>query len=252
VIVWLCWIYDVVNNLAPMRQGLAYTHAREIFDIERFLHLDLEPALDRWLGHHHTLGLIISNYYDNAHFVVTFALVGYLWWKAPAIYRPLRTGLVLINLIGMLVFWTFPTAPPRLYAPQVFSDVVANTHAFGSWHSGTLSSAANQFAAMPSLHMAWACWSALAAWRLLKQRGEQDRPYPANLTQPRLGGSSWAGLVWVYPAVTTVAVLATGNHFVLDVIAGVVTFVGATVIAERWQSWWTTVQAVVVVRLRER
>jgi hypothetical protein len=231
VIAWLLWMYDAINNLAPLRQAAAFVHARQILDIERVLHLDPEMAMDRWLDHHHTLALVLSNYYDNAHFVITLVLVGYLWWKAPALYRPLRTGLVLINVIGMTVYWAFPTAPPRLFEPWAFSDVVASTHAFGSWHSGSLATAANQFAAMPSLHMAWACWSALAAWRLLGRR-------------------PWAALVWLYPAVTTLAVLATGNHFVLDVVAGVVTFGAATVIADRWQSWWTTVQAVAAVRLR--
>lgn len=231
VIVWLCWVYDAINNLAPLRVAVADAHARQLFDIERLMRIDPELSLDRWLSHQPTLGLIISDYYDNAHFVVTLALVGYLWWKAPALYRPLRTGLVLINVIGMAVFWLYPTAPPRLFEPSVFNDVVASSHAFGSWHSGSLASAANQLAAMPSLHLGWACWSGLAGWRLLK-------------------GRPWAALVWVYPAVTAVAVLATGNHFVLDAVAGVITFAAATVVADHWQSWWTTLQAVGAVRLR--
>jgi hypothetical protein len=95
--------------------------------------------------------------------------------------------------------------------------VAAATHAFGSWHSGTLATAANQLAAMPSLHMAWAAWSALAVWRVFRP----DRCVP---------------LVWTYPLVTAVAVMATGNHFLLDIVAGLGTTVLATSIADRWQS----------------
>ncbi|MGH9115259.1 MAG: phosphatase PAP2 family protein, partial [Acidimicrobiales bacterium] len=164
------------------------------------------------------------NYYDNAHFVVTFGIVAWLWWRHPVEYRPLRTGLVLTNIIAFVVFWVYPMAPPRLLDPRRFTDVVASTQAFGSWHTGTLASAADQLAAMPSLHIAWAAWSALAFWRIFHRR--------------RL-----AHLAWLYPALTAFAVLSTGNHFVLDVIGGVLTIVVATIVADRWATSWVTRQA---------
>ena len=224
VVVWLCWVYDAIANLAPLRQTAAMGHARSTLHLERVLHIDPEATLDHWMAHHQTLAVIVSNYYDNAHFVVTLGVLGWLWWSFPTLYRPLRTGLVLINVIGMLVFWLYPMAPPRLLDPKTFVDVVASSHAFGSWHSGTLATAANQFAAMPSLHIAWAAWSSLALWRILR-------------------GMRWAALVWVYPAITSVAVLSTGNHYVLDVLAGFLTFVVAVFIGDRWQGWWTARQA---------
>jgi diacylglycerol O-acyltransferase len=226
VIVWLCWIYDAVANLAPLRRKPAYSHARAIVHLEQVIHLDPEAALNRWLATHHALAVWVSNYYDNAHFVVTLSLVGWLWWRRPALYRPLRTSLVFINVIGLVVFWVYPTAPPRLLDPQHYVDVVAATHAFGSWHSGALATAANQLAAMPSLHIAWAVWCSYALWQILG--GSRRR-----LTR----------LVWVYPVVTALAVMATGNHWLLDVVAGLAIVVPATLIADRWQGWWTTRQA---------
>jgi hypothetical protein len=224
VIVWLCWVYDAIANLAPLRLAAAYGHAAALLHIEKILHIDPEAGLDHWLARHHTLAVLVSNYYDNAHFVVTLGLVGWLWWSYPLLYRPLRTGLVLMNVIGMVVFWLYPMAPPRLLNPQLYTDVVASTHAFGSWHSGTLATAANQLAAMPSLHMAWAAWSALALWRIF-------------------AGYRFRWLAWLYPAVTSVAVLSTGNHYVLDVVAGLATFALAMFIADRWEGWWTARQA---------
>jgi len=56
---------------------------------------------------HATFGLIFSYYYVAAHFFVTFGLLGYLWWRKPRTYRPLRTRLVVINLIGLAVFWLY-------------------------------------------------------------------------------------------------------------------------------------------------
>jgi hypothetical protein len=220
VIVWLCWVYDAVANLAPLRRHAAYSHARDILHLEQLAHADPEAVLNHWLAAHHTLAVWISNYYDNAHFVVTLGVVAWLWVRQPVLYRPLRTGLVLINVIGLVVFWLYPTAPPRLLDPHHYIDVVAATHAFGSWHSGTLATAANQLAAMPSLHISWAVWSSLAVWRILG--GYRHR---------------WTLVVWGYPIVTGLGVMATGNHFVLDVVAGVATTVVAMLIADGWQGW---------------
>jgi hypothetical protein len=226
VIVWLCWVYDAVANLAPLRRTAAYAHAWSLLHLEQRWHLDPEAAMDHWLSHHHLLAVLLSNYYDNAHFVVTLGLVGWLWWSRPGYYRPLRTGLVLINVFGMAVFWLYPMAPPRLLSPGAYQDVVANTHAFGSWHAGTLATAANQLAAMPSLHMAWAAWSAYAVWWVFRDR-------------------RWVWLVWLYPLVTAVSVMATGNHYLLDVLAGLLTFVVAMVAAIYWPAVWYRVRGLV-------
>jgi len=204
VIVWLCWVYDAVSNLAALRLHAALTHALGVLHLERTLHLDPELTLNRWLAGHHTLGLVVSDYYDNAHFIVTLGLLGWLWYKRPDIYRPLRNALVTINVLGLLVFWLYPVAPPRMLLGVGFSDVVASTHAFGSWHTGALASAANQLAAMPSLHMAWAVWCAIVLRRL------SPRPWVR-------------ALALLYPCLTALAVLCTGNHFLADVLAGIAT-----------------------------
>jgi PAP2 superfamily len=196
---WLLFLYDAVNNLAPLRLSVALGNARGILHVERVLHIDPELSLDRWLASHHTLGAILANYYDNAHFLVTLSVLGWLWWRRADIYRPLRNALVLVNVIGFVVFWFLPVAPPRML--DGFTDVVASTHAFGSWHTGALASAANQLAAMPSLHMAWAVWCTLALWKASR------RPVVRALAV-------------AYPCLTALAVLATGNHFLLDIVAG--------------------------------
>jgi hypothetical protein len=201
-IVWLCWVYDAVTNLAPLRVHAALAHGAAILRIERSLGIDPEHTLDRWLAAHHTLGLAVSDYYDNAHFIVTLGLLGFLWWRRADIYRPLRNALVLANVLAFVVFWLYPVAPPRmLYG---FTDVVAATHAIGSWHTGALASAANQLAAMPSLHIAWAVWCTVVVWRISTRR--------------------WLrALAVLYPCMTAFAVLATGNHYVLDLLGGLAT-----------------------------
>jgi hypothetical protein len=217
VIAWLGWVYDAITNLAPLRMHAALSHARGILDLERSLHLDPELTLNRWLAAHHTLGLILSDYYDNAHFVVTIGLLGWLWYRRPDLYRPLRNSLVLINVIGFIVFWRYPVAPPRLLVGLGFSDVVASTHAFGSWHTGSLASDANQYAAMPSLHIAWAVWCTIGFWRAFPRR--------------------WVRLLAVcYPCLTALAVLSTGNHFLLDALAGLLTGLASVAIISALQA----------------
>jgi hypothetical protein len=210
-VAWLCWLYDALTNLAPLRLEAALDHARGVLSLERSLHVDPEYALDRWLAARHTLGAIASYYYDNAHFVVTFSLLAFLWWRRSDIYRPLRNSLVLVNLIAFVVFWRYPVAPPRML--DGFVDVVASSHAIGQWHAGSLASHADEVAAMPSLHIAWAAWCGLALWRI-SRRG-------------------WVrALALLYPCVTAGTVLATGNHFTLDVLGGLLALALAGALVE--------------------
>ncbi len=210
LLVWLAWVYDATTNLAPVRVHTALDHARGVLRVEQWFGIDVERSLDHWLAGHHTLGLVVSDYYDNAHFVVTFALLGWLWWARAEIYRPLRNTLLLCNVLAFVVFWRFPVAPPRMLGG--FVDVVASSGALGSWHGHSgLASHANELAALPSLHLAWAAWCTLAVWRATRLL--------------------WArALAILYPVMTTFGVLATGNHFVLDVFAGLLTFAASVAI----------------------
>jgi len=240
VIAWLCWVYDAINNLAPVRLHAALTHGWALLHLERALGLDPEVPLNHWLTHHHTLGLLLSDYYDNAHFVVTLGLLGWLWWRRADIYRPLRNTLVAVNVIGFAVFWLYPTAPPRLLAGGGFSDVVANTGALGGWHTGSLATVANQFAAMPSLHMAWAVWCSLALWRMssMAPPGLSNARLPPAPSRAVSRARLLRALAIVYPCVTCVAVLATGNHYLLDVLAGVAATALAVVLVRALEAAW--------------
>lgn len=213
---WLLWLYDMVNNLSAVHLHAALAHADDIFRVERVLHLDPEIALNTWIGAHQLVGFVLSNFYDNAHFVVTIGLLAWLWWRHPPIYRPLRNALVLINVIGFAVFWLYPVAPPRMLQSAGFVDVVALTHSWGAWHSGALAAQANELAAMPSLHMAWALWCGIVMWLIAKR-------------------SALRVLAVVYPMVTVVAVLGTANHFFFDLLGGVLTLAAAGGLAMVWE-----------------
>jgi hypothetical protein len=208
--VW--WAYDAVNNLNPLRDAAAVAHGLAIVHVETVLHLDPERWLNRWLSGHLILGRWLGDYYDIAHFAVTIAVLVFVWWRHPHRYRVLRNALLGINLIGFLVFWAFPVAPPRMLSGLGFVDVVAVAHSLGAWSTSSLASQANEYAAMPSLHVAWAIWCTLAVWQVRK-----DRPSRA--------------LAAGYAAVTAVVVLATANHYFLDVVGGAITAAAAAALA---------------------
>jgi hypothetical protein len=204
IVAWLFWLYDVINNFAPIRQELAVRDAANLLSFERSAGLNPELTINHWLASHATLGQIASYYYFFAHAVVTFGVLAWLWWKAPAIYRRLRTSLVMVNLVAFVIFWRYPLAPPRSFPGLGYIDVIANSHALVSWHSGVLVHDADQYAAMPSLHVAWAIWCAVAVWRLT--------------ARPALRVAAV-----VYPLLTAFVVIATANHYLLDVLAGAAT-----------------------------
>jgi hypothetical protein len=208
VIGWLFWLYDVINDWAPIRQLLAVRNAMGVLSLEHSLHLDPELALNRWLAAHSVVAVPASYYYFFAHAVVTFALLAWLWWSRPALYVRLRTQLVIINLIAFVVFWRYPLAPPRMFPGLGYHDVIATSHALVSWHSSVLVHEADQLGAMPSLHVAWAAWCGLALWQLCRRRAV-------------------AVLAIAYPLLTSFVVIATGNHYLLDVLAGFATVLAA-------------------------
>jgi hypothetical protein len=213
-LVFLVWIYDWLQDLAPLRQTLAFDHARNLLSFEQRIGLDPERALDHWLAHQHVLAFIASNFYANAIFAVTFGFAAWTWWRRPEIYRPLRNELVLANLIGFAVFWAYPVAPPRMLPG--FIDVVQKAGGLGAWHD-TLMKHADQFAAMPSMHLGYAVWCGMVACRLAQR-----------------GSTRVVAVVFGigYPLLTALVVISTANHYLLDVLAGIGTIVVAVVAVE--------------------
>jgi hypothetical protein len=201
-VLWLAWIFDAINNLGEVRQRLAEQHGRQVLDLERALHLAPEQSLNAWLAGHHLLTEVVVFWYTNVHGAVTFGLIAWLWWRRPELLAPLRAVLIAVNLIALAVFWTWPVAPPRMLAGPGFLDLVAVVRGESPhWPPGAVSLDANQLSALPSLHIAWAVWSALVLWRL---------------------SARWwvRGLALVHPVLTTLVVMATANHYLADAVTG--------------------------------
>jgi hypothetical protein len=200
LVAWLIWLFDAVNNLAPVRQRLAERDGEKVLDLERSLHLAPEHALDSWLAKHGTLSQIVVFWYENVHIAMTLAVLAWLWWRRPDLLGVMRATLVTVTLIALVVFWSFPVAPPRML-PGGYIDLVAVVHHLPSWQLGAIALHSNQLCSMPSLHVAWAVWCAIALWRISERR-------------------LLRALAVIYPFLTSFAVMATANHYLLDAVAG--------------------------------
>nr|WP_243725862.1 phosphatase PAP2 family protein [Actinomadura rubrisoli] len=198
IVFLLLEVYGYIRSLANTRYGAALAHGRDILSIERHLHLDIELEANRWLTHHDTLSRIAVNLYQHTHTGLTMTVLLCCYIFGPGTYRPARNALVLINLVGLAVFFVLPVMPPRLLPDEGFTDTVALA-GYGTTHQGPV--AADQYAAMPSLHLAWAMWVMAVAMAVL-------RPYRVR----------W--LAVLHPATTAIVIVVTANHYLLDVLAG--------------------------------
>jgi diacylglycerol O-acyltransferase len=193
--------YLVVSHLGGAdRLARAVGNAQAVYGLERDLWLDVETGFNEWLHPHRTLVTLANYEYASTYVISALAMLAYLLVRRPAEYRPARNSFVLLNLVAISCFALWPTAPPRLVPGQGFVDTVRLGQTWGSWGS-PVGDHANQLAAMPSLHFAWAVWvSAVLA---------------------RLGHQWWLQLTSaVHVMLTFVVIVATGNHYVLDAVAG--------------------------------
>lgn len=186
-------------------------HAHELFHLEQVLHVDVERWLNAGLAALPPLAIGAGYYYGLVLATVPLALA-WAWWFNPNGFRRLRRLLIATTLPSLVLFWQLPMAPPR-FAVHGIIDINALYNILGGRLARDPSRSANLYAAMPSLHCAWSTWVAYAIWDTMRYR----RPV-------------WARAAWLYPLMTYWNVLATGNHFVLDIVGGVTLFACALLI----------------------
>ncbi|MFE0705192.1 phosphatase PAP2 family protein [Streptomyces sp. NPDC058872] len=188
-------------------EASAVEHGLALLRWEQVLGIDIEAPLNRLFTDVAALGVPADFAYASLHYLVTPAVLVWLFHRRPGHYRAARTWLMASTLLGLVGFTLLPTCPPRLLAPvHGFTDTMAHFSAYGWWGAEAsaprgLGGLTNQYAAMPSLHVGWALWCGAMLWR-------HGRTPAAKL----LGAA--------YPLVTTVVVMGTANHYLLDAVAG--------------------------------
>ncbi|MGW1467000.1 phosphatase PAP2 family protein [Streptomyces sp. NPDC002308] len=200
-------LYSAGRLLARGNISSAVDHGLAILRLEKTLHLNIEHPLNRLLTAHSSVGIPADFAYASLHYLVTPALLLWMYRRRTAAYRAVRTWLLTSTLIGLVGFTLMPTCPPRLLdAAHGFVDTMAQYSSYGWW--GTEASAprglggmTNQYAAMPSLHVGWALWCGVLLWR-----------YGRHPLLRVLGV--------LYPLTIVFVVMGTANHYFLDAVAG--------------------------------
>jgi hypothetical protein len=194
-------VYEYIGKNMVQAGGAASSHALSIVSAERFLGLFHEQAVQAPFIRWDTVTDAFNLYYGGTHFLVPAVALGWLLLRHPERYARARTSLAVTTAVGFVCFWLYPVAPPRLLPGSFGIADTLRDAGPGHVESTLITTAGDQYASMPSLHVAWAVWCALALYPVVRHRALRV-------------------LVAAYPVMTTLVVVATGNHFFLDAAAG--------------------------------
>jgi hypothetical protein len=227
-------IYDAGRGLVRGGAPAAVAHARSIADLESKMGLLHEVDVQRVLAHVPGLDTLFGFGYDVFHLGVTGGVLLWLFFGHRDVYARVRSTLLAATGLALLCFTVFPSAPPRLAGIGIADTL---SLAKDTSHSGVLQLLYNPYAAMPSLHMAYAVIAGVSL-----------------LHWGRHGILRFLGVA--YPIFVAVEVIATGNHFFLDVVMGVAVDACALAVvhwaltgdAYRWATYGTLAPPAIISR----
>jgi hypothetical protein len=200
--------YKAVRFVADDNLDLAMGHALQIRHLEAVLGMPDELDVQRWMLGIPQLPELVNVYYAWVHFPATIAFLVWMYVARPMRYRTVRSVIIVMTAASLIVHLSYPLAPARMLTSFGFVDVgrVYGPDVYGS----PANSFANQFAAMPSLHVGWSVLVAAGLVMALTTR--------------------WRWLFLAHPAVTIFVVVSTGHHYWLDGIVAVVLVIMAYVV----------------------
>lgn len=230
--------YNIVRSIGGVDKATAMAHASDILSAEGWVFDHLEVPLNDWLLSHTAFAVAACYIYAVLHYVATPTVFflsrrrgGWQYWRG---YWALATA----SGFALIGYALYPAAPPRLASSTGIVDVMAHFSQYGWWGGAAsaprgIGDATNQYAAMPSMHFGWSLWCAIQLW------GFKSPVFKV--------------LAIAYPTVLGLVVLGTGNHFLLDIVAGGSCVVAAygLVTLVRWavtrraDRWETLVEATV-------
>jgi PAP2 superfamily len=186
-------LYQLVRGVADRNPSKAFANGISVVNFEtRVTHRLYELTFQNFVDQRHLLETAVSWTYWLSEFAVLGGAVLWVYLRRHDAFHRFRNSVLIANTIGLVGYFVMPTAPPRLLGVGF-----VNTH-----RDGLVALAANPYAAMPSLHAADALIAGIVLVSVCR--------------------SVWAKLVWaLWPAWVWFAVMATGNHFWLDCIAGI-------------------------------
>jgi len=205
--------YESVRGIADTERASAMANGANVISFEKSTHTLFEPNLQQALIDHRWIIDAANFMYMNSHFVVTTAFLVWLYlFRNPSFYFVRNMFLVAMGL-ALVGYALLPTAPPRLFPEEGFIDTITD-FAQVNHDSGLVKLFINPYAAIPSMHCAFALMVGVSG---------------AMISRHTLTRVFWC----VYPAVVFFVVVITGNHFWVDAAAGALVAALAGVAA--WQ-----------------
>jgi hypothetical protein len=187
-----------LDDAASLRAGAAVDgmrHASTVNPVSLDVGGTFPHVMNNWVATHDVGALAATWYYIVVQGALTGVIGALLIWRRPQSLRLHRNALIAITAAGLVAFWCYPVAPPRLLPG--YHDIVATT--VPAFSSVVEPNGSAVYASLPSLHVAWGMWAAIAGAALVRR--------------PLL-----RALLWLYPVATIADILATANHYVLDVL----------------------------------
>ncbi|KAB8166499.1 inositol phosphorylceramide synthase [Streptomyces sp. 3MP-14] len=173
----------------------AYENAERVWDLERALRLPSEAAVQDLVLHSEALIRFINVYYATVHFPATVAFLIWMYWRRPGFYVWVRWVITWLTGAALVLHLLVPLAPPRLFRPLRMIDT-GLVYGPAVYDKPDPDSMANQFAAMPSLHVGWSVLIAVGLIVATRSR--------------------WRWLWLAHPLITVTAVVATAHHYWMD------------------------------------
>jgi membrane-associated phospholipid phosphatase len=202
--IWFGFIlaYQLARGLADRNPARAMWNGWRVLTFEqRTMHHLFELTAQRVVDSSHTLLTIVAWTYWNSEFTVVGLAILWVYLRRHEHFARFRNTVLLANVVGLFGYVLWPTAPPRMFNTPGFRDALDG---MGSLNHGSalVSLASNPYAAMPSLHAA----DSLIVGVILVAACRRW----------------WAKALWaLWPAWVWFCVMATANHFLLDVVAGI-------------------------------
>ncbi len=215
VLIWLGFLaaYQAARGVADRNPATAFENGLKVIDIEQRGNALFELSLQAAVQSSEFLAFATWGTYWLSQFTVLALTLLWVYLRRNEYFTRVRNMIMLANVIGLAGYVLAPTAPPRMFPDFGFVDTMAR-FATLNHGSGVIELASNPYAAMPSLHAADAMIVGVALALLVRSR--------------------WLKALWlVWPAWVWFTVMATGNHFWLDIVAGVVVALAAALVLER-------------------
>jgi hypothetical protein len=215
------YLYRLVRGQVDGRATAAFDNARTLIDAERALGIFPEPAVNAWASAHELVADFASWMYVNSHFTITVIALAFIYLRRNDGFYFVRNMFMVAMGLALVLYVAFPTAPPRFLPEWGFVDSVADFT--GVRPGSAIDALYNPFAAVPSMHVAFALMLGGAMQTMVR------RP--------------WARALWAaYPLMVSFVVVATANHWWLDAAFGALvaclSAVAARALAARRPNAW--------------